>query len=257
MAEGAYKGPRQNRRMLDDKTVFVSKEELADFKKRFGADKTLKDLLNADKTGKLPEPVSRRSESASKKETADIPKGSEKAPARTGELAKGPSNLEKVLMGLPVAGGMYAGYRMAKGAKAGQEALRAAAKTRETSPMLRRSGEGMEAATRAAKASEAREPSLSVSRMPRMGEELAPKVTTDTGRRFTPKQEMEAAEASIRGAAARKEMADKRAGRSKAMEEAKTQRMMRDEKKKPSPRARTRDEENIEFSRGGMAKKRK
>lgn len=57
MAEGAYKGPRKNRRMLDDKTVFVSKEELADFKRRFGADKTLRDLLNADKTGKLPEAV--------------------------------------------------------------------------------------------------------------------------------------------------------------------------------------------------------
>jgi hypothetical protein len=60
MAEGAYKGPRRNRRMLNKNTVFVSKEELADFKKRFGADKTLRDLLNTDKTGKLPEAVPQR-----------------------------------------------------------------------------------------------------------------------------------------------------------------------------------------------------
>lgn len=82
-------------------------------------------------------------------------------------------------------------------------------------------------------------------------------VTSETGRRFTPKQEMEAAEAAVRGAAARKAMAETRAGRSRAMEEAKTQRMMRDEKKKPSPRSRTREKEDIEFSYGGMAKKRK
>jgi hypothetical protein len=37
--------------------MVVSREELADFRKRFGADKTLRDLLNADRTGKLPTPV--------------------------------------------------------------------------------------------------------------------------------------------------------------------------------------------------------
>jgi hypothetical protein len=85
----------------------------------------------------------------------------------------------------------------------------------------------------------------------------AAQVSKETGRRFTAAQEREAAEAAVRGAAARKEMAAKRAGRSRAMEEAKTQRMMRDEKKKPSPRSRTRDEEDIEFSYGGMAKKKR
>ena len=78
MAEGAYKGPRQNRRMLDDKTVFVSKEELADFKRRFGADKTLKDLLNADKTGKLPEAVKASAAKAGpRRDKADEAKGAE------------------------------------------------------------------------------------------------------------------------------------------------------------------------------------
>lgn len=86
MAEGAYKGPRSNRRMLDDKTVFVSKEELADFKKRFGADKTLKDLLNADKTGKLPEAV---------KASAAAKAGPRRSEAKT-DAAKGAETLERM-----------------------------------------------------------------------------------------------------------------------------------------------------------------
>ncbi len=48
-----YKGPDPDRQKIDGKAV-VSREELADFRKRFGADKTLRDLLNADATGKLP-----------------------------------------------------------------------------------------------------------------------------------------------------------------------------------------------------------
>jgi hypothetical protein len=34
--------------------IDVSREELADFKRKYGADKTLRDLLNYDRTGKLP-----------------------------------------------------------------------------------------------------------------------------------------------------------------------------------------------------------
>jgi len=51
-----YKGPDRNRQKIDGKSI-VSREELADFRKRFGANKTLRDLLNADRTGKLPTPV--------------------------------------------------------------------------------------------------------------------------------------------------------------------------------------------------------
>ncbi len=54
--KSAYKGPDPNRQKIDGKAV-VSREELADFRKRFGANKTLRDLLNADETGKLPPPV--------------------------------------------------------------------------------------------------------------------------------------------------------------------------------------------------------
>lgn len=56
----SYTGPVRNRQIIDGKAI-VSREELADFQKRFGADKTLRDLLNADRTGKLPAPVAQSS----------------------------------------------------------------------------------------------------------------------------------------------------------------------------------------------------
>ena len=49
-----YSGPMKNRGTVNGKAD-VSKEELDDFKKKYGQDKTLKDLLNADRTGKAPE----------------------------------------------------------------------------------------------------------------------------------------------------------------------------------------------------------
>jgi hypothetical protein len=83
----------------------------------------------------------------------------------------------------------------------------------------------------------------------------AAEMSKETGRKLTAAQEREAAEAAVRGAAARKKMAETRAGRSRAMEEAKKESMMRADKKKPSPRSRTRDEEDIEFAKGGYAAK--
>lgn len=44
----SYTGPVSNRQIIDGKAV-VSKEELADFKRQFGKDMTLRDLLNMDK----------------------------------------------------------------------------------------------------------------------------------------------------------------------------------------------------------------
>jgi hypothetical protein len=43
----------QDRKTVGGK-IDVSREELADFKRKYGADKTLRDLLNYDRTGKLP-----------------------------------------------------------------------------------------------------------------------------------------------------------------------------------------------------------
>lgn len=49
-----YTGPVKNRGEDAQGRAKVSREELADFRRKYGADKTLRDLLNADKTGKLP-----------------------------------------------------------------------------------------------------------------------------------------------------------------------------------------------------------
>jgi hypothetical protein len=47
-ARKKWDGPMDNRPIVNGKAV-VSAEELADFRQKFGADKTLRDLLNADK----------------------------------------------------------------------------------------------------------------------------------------------------------------------------------------------------------------
>lgn len=53
-ARTTYTGPVKNRGKDDQGRAKVSREELADFRRKHGADKTLRDLLNADKTGKTP-----------------------------------------------------------------------------------------------------------------------------------------------------------------------------------------------------------
>lgn len=45
-----YTGPKPNRPVVNGRAM-VSREELADFQRLFGADKTLRDLLNADRMG--------------------------------------------------------------------------------------------------------------------------------------------------------------------------------------------------------------
>jgi hypothetical protein len=257
MAEGAYKGPRRNRRMLNKNTVFVSKEELADFKKRFGADKTLRDLLNTDKTGKLPEAVGayrgRRAEGANVAPKKEEDSGIMQRLRRAGLTAKGAEEAgglsSSAMAALGIAGG--AAGRAARGTKA------ASASGGSVAPALRAEFEAFKRGGVKAMEQERRGAAMAKRAEGPATPLKSTNVTSETGRRFTAAQEREAAEAAVRGAAARKEMAAKRAGRSRAMEEAKTQRMMRDEKKKPSPRSRTRDKEDIEFSYGGMAKKKR
>ena len=220
-----YTGPLSKRRVVDGKAD-VSKEELDDFRRKFGKDKTLRDLLNADMAKKAPEaskkeaPKATPSEAkkeapkpvkaAPRREPADIPVGKEKAPKRTGETTAGPSEVEKMLMGLPMVGGAAALGVGAMRAKRAAAASKAAAK---------------EAAT-----------------------------TANTGRRFTDKEEMEAATSAARGAASRKDIQAKRAERQKLQEE--YERMLdKYSKQKSSPRDRTREKAEFEFAKGGMAKK--
>lgn len=107
-----YTGPVKDRGTRDGKAN-VSREELEDFKRQYGRDKTLRDLLNADKTGKLPasekSPMARGPQGANvAPRRAEIPSGGgAKAPAERGG---GMSPLEMGLLttagalGAPLAG---------------------------------------------------------------------------------------------------------------------------------------------------------
>lgn len=80
--------------------------------------------------------------------------------------------------------------------------------------------------------------------------------TADTGRRFTPAEEMEAATSAARGAAGRRQVQEARTGRSQAAAEAKAEKpVLRTDKAKETPRSRTREtDEDVEFKRGGKTK---
>jgi hypothetical protein len=129
-------------------------------------------------------------------------------PSRSSRLASGMSDTaQKALAattGLAALGGAaYKGYKMATAAERARAAEEAARATR-AAPVLRRSGESMEAARAAARESMMREPPMS------------------------------------RAASA----AEKKSS------------MMQAEKAKPSPRARTRETEDIEFRKGGAVRSR-
>ena len=79
--------------------------------------------------------------------------------------------------------------------------------------------------------------------------------TSDTGRRFTPAEEMEAVTSAARGAAGRKAVQEARTGRSQAAAEAKAEKpILRTDKSSETPRSRTRDEEDVDFKKGGKVK---
>jgi hypothetical protein len=239
----SYTGPVSNRQVIGGKAI-VSKEELADFKRQLGKDMTLRDLLNMDKDEFA---LARQAKSRGAYRGMRAEEPAKAAPAKKEEDSGIMQRLRRAGLtakGAEEAGGLSSSAMAALGIAGG--AAGRVAKASKTASMART------------------EPVVGRPITSRLGEAeaafsrpQAAQVSKETGRRFTAAQEREAAEAAVRGAAARKEMAAKRAGRSRAMEEAKTQRMMRDEKKKPSPRSRTRDEEDIEFSYGGMAKKKR
>lgn len=153
--------------------------------------------------------------SPAKASSSDIPKGKESAPESTGEDTSGPSNLDRILLGIPVAGAGIAGA-----AKLAQ--MRKAKQAADTAKTAR------EAASKFASPQ-------------------ARQVTSDTGRKFGPKAEMEAAESTMRGAVGRRDIQAKRAaaesarGRAETMERNKP--VLQATPKKASPRSRTRDED--------------
>jgi hypothetical protein len=145
---------------------------------------------------------------------AEIPRSAASAaPKSTGENTSGPSNMDRIFMGLGAGAGVLGAAKLAqlskteKAAKAAKETAKAAA-AKFSSPQARQT-------------------------------------TSETGRKFGPKAEMEAAESTMRGAVGRKDIQAKRAatakGRAETMESKKP--VMQATPKKPSPRARTRDED--------------
>ena len=70
----------QDRKTVGGK-IDVSREELADFKRKYGADKTLRDLLNYDRTGKLPEA---KPPAGPRRDTTAEAKGAEPSVVKTG-----------------------------------------------------------------------------------------------------------------------------------------------------------------------------
>lgn len=266
-----YTGPVQGRGRDDQGRALVSREELADFRRKYGADKTLRDLLNADRTGRTPSSASDM-RARGPQEASTAPSGRAEipgAPANRPEPSP-PSRMERVASGLSdtakkalmaagataAAGGLGYGLYRTKKARDAAEALR------------RLDDPAVEAAQRAGAERRAMSTlkeglakdlaqdigSGSVGRSAPM---RSTATTTDTGRRFTPAQEMEAATSTMRGAVGRRQVQEARTARerSQAAAEVKAEKpILRTEKAKESPRSRTRDEEDMEFRKGGKVK---
>lgn len=112
--------------------------------------------------------------------SAEIPKGSEVAPASTGEDTSGPSNLDRILMGAGAGAGVAGAAKLAQ---------------------MRRAKQAAETAKAAAA---------------KFSQPQARQATAETGRRFGPKAEMEAAESTMRGAVGRRDIQAKRAAKERA-----------------------------------------
>lgn len=135
-----YTGPVKNRGENAQGKANVSREELADFKRKYGANKTLRDLLNADRTGKTPAsekaPLARGPQGASiapkaaakPAGRAEIPgAGPYKAPASTGEgMSETRRNIANIASALPAARAVGMAGKAAQTASAGRAAAKAA-----------------------------------------------------------------------------------------------------------------------------------
>lgn len=173
-----YTGPVKDRGVNAQGKANVSREELADFKRKYGANKTLRDLLNADKTGKAPSPAApagpRRNPEAEAKRSADTTAMLERIKGREARGERVSSNEEErdrakertmtALGMMPMAAGAGMAARAALGRTAGREAAKrveplldtsrgSAGKFRSGSPSVRQ-------AQREAAEEMAREPKL-------------------------------------------------------------------------------------------------
>ena len=113
-----WTGPMPNRPRIDGKAM-VTAEELADFRRQFGAEKTLRDLLNADR-GAMPSAADMRARGMQGASYAPgapgaIPAGGMAGPAAEGRI---PGEVERNLMNALMAlGPMMSGMRAAPQAR--------------------------------------------------------------------------------------------------------------------------------------------
>ena len=113
-----WSGPMPNRPVIDGKAM-VTAEELADFRRQFGAEKTLRDLLNADR-GAMPSAADMRARGMQGASYAPgapgaIPAGGMAGPAAEGRI---PGEVERNLMNALMAlGPMMSGMRAAPQAR--------------------------------------------------------------------------------------------------------------------------------------------
>lgn len=218
-AKTKYTGPMKDRGRDDQNRALVSREELEDFRRQYGRDKTLRDLLNADRTGRVPSSSSDM-RARGLQEASIAPSGSAEipgAPANRPEPSP-PSTMERMGSGLSdtakkilaatgataAAGAAGLGARALIRREAANRVADAERLASRVEPRMRRSGEGVEEAMKQARVEMAREPQLERARALSAAEKKAPAVQGD--------------------------------------------------KTKMSPRSRTRDEEDVEFKRGGKVK---
>ena len=179
-----YTGPVKNRGEDSQGRALVSAEELADFRRKYGSDKTLRDLLNADRTGNLPSSAANArargvqganispDKEAEPPRRAEIPTGgTARAPASTGGggMSDTTRNILNTLqaLGPGVGAGLGTAIRGARAIGPAGRATEAERLASRIEPRLRRSGESLEESVNQARMDMAREP-----RMRRSGESL-------------------------------------------------------------------------------------
>ena len=320
--------PTPNRRVVNGRAV-VSAEELADFKRKYGSDKTLRDLLNMDKglsrrggqsmrekfanqyedpikafasaelgmgegpgamrkkpmpskrrvmtpmrgTAFSEEPVSVAAESKREesKPRAGISRDMPSAPSGGGidddrRFAR-TAGISQDMASKPSGGGMDDDRRSSSRSKLYQNLTRAGL-TPDSGTSLGSSlgaaatmaapGVGrMAAGSRTARdVGIARAMSKDAASMPRSAAKPAKdasRTTSETGQRFTPKEQVEAAESTVRGSVNRRNIQETRSAREKMEKEAKRKFMQEEKQSKPFKPGQ-REDSDVEFRRGGKVK---
>lgn len=259
----SYTGPVKNRGEDAQKRALVSREELADFRRKYGADKTLRDLLNADRTGKLPSSAENtrargvQGANTAPSGRAEIPTGgTARAPASTGEegMSDTTRNVLNTLQAIGPGVGQGLGTAI-RGARAIGPAGRATEAERLASriePRLRRSGESVEESVNQARMDMAREPRLR--RSGESVEESVKQARAEMAREPRMRRSGESVDEAMKQA--RTEMArEPRLEPARAMSAAeKKAPAVQGDKAKTTPRSRTRDEEDVDFKKGGKVK---